>query len=58
MPLLLADSTDWESRESEARLLAGKERDPNTAAWLRQVAAEYERLARLTAERRATNSTQ
>jgi hypothetical protein len=50
MPLLLNDSTDWESQALETRRLADREHDPAIKAWLLNLAQEYQRLARRVAE--------
>jgi hypothetical protein len=54
VPLVLNDSTDWDSLAQEAQRLALQEKDPTTKAWLADVAAEYERLAKRAADRRAS----
>jgi hypothetical protein len=51
MPLLLNTSTDWQSKARETRAAADQTTDPATKAWLLQLVGEYERLARLVAER-------
>jgi hypothetical protein len=55
MPILLNAATDWELRAWDVLCLAAEEHDPVTKAWLAGVAAEFERLAKLTAEHQATN---
>ena len=55
MPLLLNVSTDWDSQALQARRLAEQDADPATKAWLAGLAAEYERLAKLAADRRKTS---
>lgn len=54
MPLLVNDSTDWDARVQEARRLAVQASDPGTKEWLGSLAAEYERLKALAAQRLAT----
>ena len=46
MPLLLNDSTDWESQALDTRRSADREPDPAIKAWLMNLASEYERLPR------------
>jgi hypothetical protein len=46
VPLRLNDETDWERLAEETQILANRECDPQTKAWLCGVIAEYERLAR------------
>ena len=55
MPVLLGGSTNWDAQAPEARSQAAQETDPAMKVWLTEIAAEYERLARLTAERQAAN---
>ena len=55
MPVILGGTTNWDAQALEARSQAAQETDPAMKAWLTQIAAEYERLARLLAGRQLSN---
>lgn len=51
--MILTDLESLAEQAEEARKVAENERDPGAKAWLVSVAAEYERQAKLAAQREA-----
>jgi len=51
MAMILTHAKQLAAQADEARQAASNEKDPSAKAWLQTIAAEYDRQAKLAAER-------